>query len=358
MGRRVVVKVGSNVLTLPDGMLDVTQISSLVDQIASLRKKGIEVILISSGAVASGRSVMSDLSEKLDSVSSRQLFSAVGQVRLMSRYMDLFGEHGIVCGQVLTTKESLSTRRQYLNQRNCVLTMLQAGVLPILNENDSISVTELMFTDNDELSGLVASMMDADTLVILSNVDGIYDGDPLASSSSVIREIHHGEDVSGCISSSKSSCGRGGMSSKYRISSKAAGEGIEVVIANGRTPQVLERVLSGDASLNCTRFLSSDHVLSGVKKWVANSEGFAKGTLYLNDGACEALRSGKASSILPVGVTRVEGEFEKEDIVGVFDSHGRKIGVGRIDVDSERARQVLGHKREKALVHYDYLFLD
>jgi len=158
-----------------DGTLDVTRMSALVDQVAELRKAGVEVILISSGAVASGRSEIKP-SKKLDSVEQRQLFSAVGQAKLINRYYELFREHGIPVGQVLTTKESFGTRRHYLNQRNCMMVMLENGVIPIVNENDTISVTELMFTDNDELSGMIASMMDMQALIILSNIDGIYNG--------------------------------------------------------------------------------------------------------------------------------------------------------------------------------------
>ncbi|WP_368155955.1 glutamate 5-kinase, partial [Alistipes onderdonkii] len=194
--RRIVIKVGSNVLTRDDGRPDTTRISALVDQVARLHRAGTEVILVSSGAVASGRSILERRTGKLDSVSARQLFSAVGQVKLLNRYYDLFNEYGIVCGQVLTTKESLSTRRQYLNQRNCMETMLANGVLPIVNENDTISVTELMFTDNDELSGLVAAMMNAEALIILSNIDGIYDGSPADPASQVIRRVKPSEDLS------------------------------------------------------------------------------------------------------------------------------------------------------------------
>ena len=156
---RIAVKVGSNVLTRRDGTLDVTRMSALVDQIAELHKTGVEVILISSGAVASGRSEIRTI-KKLDSVDQRQLFSAVGQAKLINRYYELFRDHAIPVGQVLTTKESFGTRRHYLNQKNCMTVMLENGVIPIVNENDTISVTELMFTDNDELSGLIASMMD------------------------------------------------------------------------------------------------------------------------------------------------------------------------------------------------------
>ena len=219
--RRIVIKVGSNVLTRDDGRPDTTRISALVDQVARLHRAGTEVILVSSGAVASGRSILGQRAGKLDSVSARQLFSAVGQVKLLNRYYDLFNEYGIVCGQVLTTKESLSTRRQYLNQRNCMETMLANGVLPIVNENDTISVTELMFTDNDELSGLVAAMMNAEALIILSNIDGIYDGSPADPASQVIRRVKPSEDLSQYIDPVRSSRGRGGMATKSRVSSRA-----------------------------------------------------------------------------------------------------------------------------------------
>ena len=245
--RRIVIKVGSNVLTRDDGRPDTTRISALVDQVARLHRAGTEVILVSSGAVASGRSILEQRTGKLDSVSARQLFSAVGQVKLLNRYYDLFNEYGIVCGQVLTTKESLSTRRQYLNQRNCMETMLANGVLPIVNENDTISVTELMFTDNDELSGLVAAMMNAEALIILSNIDGIYDGSPADPASQVIRRVKPSEDLSQYIDPVRSSRGRGGMATKSRVSSRAAAEGIEVIIANGRRDGILtDLVLTGE----------------------------------------------------------------------------------------------------------------
>ena len=192
---RIAVKIGSNVLARKDGTLDVTRMSALVDQVAELRKAGVEVILISSGAVASGRSEIKP-SKKLDSVEQRQLFSAVGQAKLINRYYELFREHGIPVGQVLTTKESFGTRRHYLNQRNCMMVMLENGVIPIVNENDTISVTELMFTDNDELSGMIASMMDMQALIILSNIDGIYNGSPSTFGTQVIREVEQGKDLS------------------------------------------------------------------------------------------------------------------------------------------------------------------
>lgn len=272
--RRIVIKVGSNVLTRDDGRPDTTRISALVDQVARLHRAGTEVILVSSGAVASGHSILGQRAGKLDSVSARQLFSAVGQVKLLNRYYDLFNEYGIVCGQVLTTKESLSTRRQYLNQRNCMVTMLANGVLPIVNENDTISVTELMFTDNDELSGLVAAMMNAEALIILSNIDGIYDGSPADPASQVIRRVKPSEDLSQYIDPVRSSRGRGGMATKSRVSSRAAAEGIEVIIANGRRDGILTDLVLAAKDVPCTRF----EPLRGQPRASRNGSPAAKGS--------------------------------------------------------------------------------
>lgn len=356
--KRIVVKIGSNVLTRSDGTLDTTRISSLVDQIASLRRDGVQVVVVSSGAVASGRGELGAGTDKLDPVSSRQLFSAVGQAKLINRYYDLFRDWDMVCGQVLTTRESLSTRRQYLNQKNCMETMLARGVIPIVNENDAISVTELMFTDNDELSGMVSTMMAADALIILSNVDGVYDGDPSDASSALIREIGPGHaDLSGCVQGRRSQFGRGGMLTKSRIARQVAAEGIEVIIANGKRDGILTDIAGERPGTVFTRFTPSERPVSGVKKWIAHSDGFAKGELHLNRGASEALTGTRACSLLAVGVERIEGEFEKDDIVRIIDPEGRQIGVGRVSTDSGRARRVIGQKGAKPLVHYDYLYL-
>lgn len=356
--RRVTIKVGSNVLTRPDKRLDVTRMSSLVDQIVELRRSAFEVILVSSGAVASGRGLITP-ERKLDSVEQRQLYSAVGQSRLISRYYDLFSDSGIIVGQVLTTKESFSTRRNYLNQRNCMRVMLENGVLPIVNENDTVSVTELMFTDNDELSGLVASMMDCDTLVILSNIDGVYDGNPSEVSSRVIEEVAPGEDLSKYITNVKSEFGRGGMLSKSSVASKAAEEGIEVIIANGRRENVLTDILLGRGAVPCTRFSPlRDRKVNDVKKWIAHSQDFAKGVIVVTDFVAESLRSGKVMSILPVGIIGVKGEFEKDDIVKIQDSSGEDLGVGKTGCGSSSVRESMGRHGGKPVVHYDYLFIE
>lgn len=354
---RIAVKVGSNVLTRPDGTLDVTRMSALTDQIAALYKEGVEIILISSGAVASGRSEVRT-PKKLDSVDQRQLFSAVGQAKLINRYYELFREHSIPVGQVLTTKENFGTRRHYLNQKNCMTVMLENGVIPIVNENDTISVTELMFTDNDELSGLIASMMDVQMLIILSNIDGIYNGSPADPKSSVIREISQGKDLSTYIQTSKSSFGRGGMLTKTNIARKVADEGITVIIANGKRDNILIDLLHTPEETVCTRFLPSPTPVSSIKKWIAHSDGFAKGEIHINEQASEVLSSDKAVSILPIGITHIEGEFEKDDIVCIIDFKETPIGVGKANCDSAQAREAMGKHGKKPVVHYDYLYIE
>lgn len=354
---RIAVKIGSNVLTRQDGTLDITRMSALVDQIADLHHQGVGVIMISSGAVASGRSELRE-NKKLDAVSARQLYSAVGQAKLINRYYELFREHGIACGQVLTTKENFSTRRHYLNQKHCMEVMLANGVIPIVNENDTVSVTELMFTDNDELSGLIATMMDMQALVILSNIDGVYDGNPSDEASKVITDIEQQNDVSEFIQEGKSTFGRGGMGTKYRIARKVASEGIAVIIANGKRDNILLDVVKPERTVPYTLFHPAAQATSGVKKWIAHSEGFAKGELHINQGATDALLSARGASLLPVGVTAVNGDFEKDDIVKVISPNGEIIAVGKVGCDSETARQVMGESGARQLIHSDYLYID
>lgn len=354
--RAIAVKVGSNVLTRSDGTLNVTRMSALVDQIAELHRSGVAVVLISSGAVASGRSEIKP-DKKLDAVSARQLYSAVGQAKLINRYYELFREHRISCGQILTTKENFSSRRHYLNQKHCMEVMLANGVIPIVNENDAVSVTELMFTDNDELSGLIAAMMGMDALIILSNVDGIYNGDPAGNGSEVIREITGAErDILSCIQTGKSQFGRGGMLTKCTIARKVADEGIAVIIANGMRDNILLDLLVDDSTVVCTRFRPSPKPVSNIKKWIAHSGGFAKGEVFVNGGARDALLQPKATSVLLVGVTRIEGDFEEDDIVKILDESGRQIGVGCSGYSSDEARKRIGKRAHKPLVHYDYFY--
>ena len=356
--KRIAVKIGSNVLTRKDGTLDITRMSALVDQVAELHHAGMEIVLISSGAVASGRSEVK-VGKKLDSVSARQLYSAVGQAKLINRYYELFREHGLKCGQVLTTKENFGSRTHYLNQKHCMEVMLEHGVIPIVNENDTISVTELMFTDNDELSGLIATMMGMDALIILSNIDGIYNGNPADPASRVIPVVERGKtDLASYVQTGRSSFGRGGMLTKCHIAQKVADEGILVVIANGKRSNILVDLLKDPGTIPCTRFLPAVKPVSSVKKWIAHSEGFAKGEIHINKGAEEALLAPKATSLLLVGVTQVVGDFEKDDIVRIVNEEGKLLGVGCAGYGSEEARALIGSRDLKPLVHYDYLYID
>ena len=253
MRKRIVVKIGSNVLTRKDGKLDVTRMSALVDQVAGLRQQGYEIILVSSGAVACGRRELT-VDHSLDSVEQRQLFSAVGQGKLIGLYYDLFREFGIHVGQVLTMKENFQPGEQYRNQQACMTVMLENNVLPIVNENDTVSVTELMFTDNDELSGLIAQMMQADTLILLSNIDGIFDGHPDDPSSRIIPQVVPGTNLSQYIKEEKSAFGRGGMHSKYTTAIRVQQAGIRVIIANGERDNILVDLIENKQNVPHTEF--------------------------------------------------------------------------------------------------------
>jgi glutamate 5-kinase len=350
--QKMVIKIGTNVLTRPDGRLDVTNISHLVDQIATLKAEGCAIVLISSGAVGAGRELLPQ-ADALDSVVRRQLLSSIGQVRLMELYRQLFAGHQLYCGQILATKEDFRDRQHYLNMRNCVEALLQDKVVPIVNENDAVAITELMFTDNDELAGMVAAMINAEALIILSSVDGLYAGHPDDPNSVLIPEIEaEDESVLAHIAPTKSSFGRGGMATKLRMAQQSAQLGIDVILANGRRPDILPRLLRGQAP--ATR-ISGRRSLSSVKKWIAKHPA-AKGEIHLNAGACAALRDPtKVTSLLPVGVTRITGDFQKGDLLRLLDESGQQLGMGLAAYSAKHARQYCGQQGKKALVHYDYL---
>lgn len=254
--KRITVKVGSAVLTREDGTLDVTRLSAIVDQIAMLHKSGYEVILVSSGAVASGRGELHlGNTQELDSVGQRQLFSAVGQAKLINRYYDFFSEHHLHVGQVLTQKSDFDSEEHRRNMQTCMNVMLDNGVIPIVNENDTVSIAELMFTDNDELSGLIARMMNVDTLIILSNIDGLYDGNPETPGTSLIHEVLPGNRIDQYIQAEKSVVGRGGMQSKCTTAMTVASSGIDVYLARGTRENVLTDLLLSDARVPHTHFV-------------------------------------------------------------------------------------------------------
>lgn len=352
--RRIVIKIGSNVLTQSNGLPDQVRIGKLVDQIAAIKQQGIEVILVSSGAVAAGRSLIS-VSDKYDAIAVRQLLASIGQVKLINIYAHLFEQHKLLCSQVLVTTDDFKGRQHYLNMRNCLEILLQHNVVPIVNENDVVSVTELMFTDNDELAGLIASMLNAQALILLTNVDGIYDGDPNLVGSSVISEVKESDiDFSSFITSGKSQFGRGGMITKSTMSQKTARLGIAVHIANGTKDNILLDVLNNTAVQ--TYFLPTKNA-SEKKKWIAHSEKAATGIVQVNAGAREALTSNKATSLLPVGITDIISDFKKGEIIKLIDNNNELIGLGIAEYGADKAKESMGRKNQKPLVHYDYLYL-
>lgn len=354
--KRIAIKVGSNVITQADGSLNNGRILRIVEDVAILFKQGIEVVLISSGAVAAGRSEVNP-SKKTNIIEAKQIWAAIGQVKLMSSYQFLFGKYGIQAGQVLATKESFRDRRHYLNMKNCISAMLENKVLPIVNENDTVSVEELMFTDNDELSGLISSMMDCNSLIILSNVDGIYTGIPGKEGTELINVIdEETEDLDQYISDSRSGFGRGGMITKCSIARKIASQGIEVFIANGTRDAIITNIIR-KKDIPYTHFIARRKKESGVKKWLAHSGTFARGAVTVNDGAKEALIGERASSLLMVGITKVHGSFKKGDIVSILDEEDNKIGLGKAHYDSKKTEQHLGEKMEKPFIHYHFLVL-
>ena len=356
--KKITVKIGSNVLTKSDGTLNVSQIAHLVDQIAFLRKNGVEIVLVTSGAVAAGRAVLNPV-KKTDTISKRQLWSALGQIKLINRYSDFFGEHGLACAQVLTTKENFSSRVHYLNMKNCFKTLLENKVVPIVNENDTISVTELMFTDNDELSGLIASMVNSEALIILTNVDGVYNANPKSKDAELIERIELNDEKSDeGISTEHSDFGRGGMLTKYRIAKKVAGDGIGVHIANGTTKNVLIDLLNVQADLKHTYFVPNPKLANSVKKWIAYSDDFAKGKVVVNQGAADALNSENAVSLLPRGIIKVSANFKKDDLIKIADEQGNIIGIGKANYSSDKIESEKLLKKQRPTVHYDYLYME
>lgn len=353
--KRLVIKIGSNVLTDKKGLPDGPRMEKLAAEIASLKKSGLEIVLVSSGAVAAGRATI-QVSDKTDLVSARQLLASIGQVQLIGRYAALFQGAGLHCSQVLVTKEDFRDKVHYKNMLSCFETLLPQPIIPVVNENDVISVSELMFTDNDELAGLIAAMIRADALIILTNVNGLYTGNPSDPSSRLIEEVAPTlSDLSGYIQTQKSDFGRGGMLTKSSMARKTARLGITVHVANGKTDDILHNVLAG--KIHHTTFLPL-RKSSGQKRWIAHtSDRYAKGQIQINDGAKAALLGSKASSLLPVGIVKIIGDFNRNDIVQIIDLQKNLVGLGLARYHSDTAKGLIGKHNEPPLVHYDYLYI-
>jgi len=350
----IVIKIGSNVLTMEDGSPDLNRMASLVDQMVFLLEKGIKVVLVTSGAVAFGRKSL-PLNPKTDAISKKQVWAAIGQIELIRHYKELFSNYGHPIAQLMVTKEDFRDRTHYLNMKNCLDGLLKNNVVPVINENDAVAVTELMFTDNDELAGLVAAMIDADSLLLLTNVDGIYKGHPSDPSSELITFVGQKmPDLSQYISTHKSSFGRGGMLTKMTMAKKSANLGIEVLIANGKKDNVL--IAYFNKELNCTYFEPGESK-DNHKKWVAHSDNYSKGEVTINEGAQKALVSDKITSLLPVGILSIKGEFLKGDIIRIVDPAGTRLGLGKAEYNAKTASERIGLSGQKPLIHYDYLYI-
>lgn len=354
MNNRICIKIGSNVLTMENGLPNEELIEKIVIQIAELKSAGKQVILISSGAVASGRSIFKS-QKKLDTVAERQLLSSLGQVKLINIYTELFKKRNHLCAQVLVTRQDFKDRHHYLNMQNCLNALLSNDILPIVNENDVTSVTELMFTDNDELAGLISGMLNVDSLYILTNVDGIYSGDPENENSTLISDFDLAIDKLEIISGNKKSdFGRGGIITKCHTAKRVADMGIPVCIANGKTKNIIISLANGE---NVGTSFRAKKKTSSFKKWIAHSHSNTKGMLIVNDGAKKSLKSNAAVSLLPVGVVKIEGDFKKGDIVKIIDENKIEIGLGQTKYDSEKAKSLVGLKNQKPIIHYDHLYL-
>ncbi len=357
MNKRIVVKIGSQVLCDQDGALNRDILSNLVSQLADLHADGWQVILVSSGAVAAGSGLASERLQRIsDPVTRKQVMAATGQVRLMEIYRELFDLKDLTIAQVLATKSDFQTRRHYLNMRGCIEALLNADIVPIVNENDVVSVTELMFTDNDELAGLLAAMVNAELLCLLSTVPGVYDGDPDDATTQCIKRWddaqHKIEDI---VLRGTSALGRGGMHNKLAIARKVAKLGIEVAIADGTDPHILSKILA-DHTVG-TRFPATGDA-SSAKRWLASADDHATGSVTVNKGAEEALLdSSHLASLLPIGIEAVDGHFKRGDVILILNATGEALGCGRARYDYEEATKVMGQHGQKPLIHYDYLYL-
>ena len=349
---RIVVKLGTGVLTDSRKQPDLGQMEQLVAQMARQRQAGIQVILVTSGAVGSGMGALG-FQKRPGALAELQACAAVGQSRLMATYEKLFARHGLHVGQVLLTHEDLQDHQRHLNARNTLVALLKHGVIPIINENDAISTTELKFGDNDRLSALVAALLPADLLVILTTVDGVIAdfGKPGAHTLATIPRIDAA--VEAMAGGTNSETAVGGMASKIQAAKIVVRSGIPLVIASGRKADVLANILAGSGDGEGTLFVPHASRLPARKRWIAFFH-HPQGRLFVDAGARRALcESGR--SLLPPGVTKFEGEFRAGDVLSICDLAGHEFarGIGAAGADDLRSRR---HPR-KEVVHRDNLVI-
>jgi glutamate 5-kinase len=360
----LVVKVGTTLISSPAKVLDETKMRPIVEDLAALRKRGVKVILVSSGAIGAGMGALG-LKTRPKLLPQKQAAAAIGQGTLMRFYNELFGEFDLRVAQVLLTKDDLDERKKYLNARNTLSTLLQYdSVIPIINENDTVAVDEIKFGDNDTLAAVVASKMQADLLVILSNVDGLYNCDPRKNAApELIEEVHDlSESIRMMCGDASAETSVGGMKSKVEAARIASLSGIAMVLANGEQSHILRKIFEGGARL--TYFHPKAEWLNGRKRWIAFGAA-PHGKIKVDEGARGALIK-KCRSLLPSGVTGVSGKFERGDTISIVDDKNREIARGLTNysaqeilkikgIHTSKISEVLGHKDYDEVVHRDNL---
>jgi glutamate 5-kinase len=353
---RIVAKFGTSLLTGGSDRLDRDIMSSLVSQVAQLHNQGLEVILVSSGAITSGRHKLG-LTRKIGGIPFKQVLASVGQHRLMSLYEQLFSQYDITVAQALLARADLLDRASYLNARNTLLALLELKVLCIVNENDVVAVDEIqeaIFGDNDNLSAMVANLIDADLLLILTDIGGLYTADPHHHPhAQLIPQVEAiDSEIERLAADTPSSLGTGGMITKIEAARLATSSGVTVIIADGREPDIILRLANGEAI--GTRFLPTTSKLESRKRWMLSGLS-TKGKLVVDSGAALALKKQKRS-LLAAGIRDVEGKFQRGDIVNIYDPAGSRVGCGIANYSSADIAVIKGAHSEKiaTLLGYDY----
>jgi glutamate 5-kinase len=354
--KRIVVKLGTGLVTGGGDQLDSDIMSGLAKQVAELHGQGRELIIVSSGAIASGRHKLG-ISRKLKGIPYKQVLAAVGQSRLMGFYDSLFSQYHITVAQALLAKTDLADRAGYLNARNTLLALLEIGVLPIVNENDVVAVDEIKearFGDNDNLSAMVANLVDADLLLILSNIAGLYTADPHRHPEArLIPQVERiDKEIEKLAAGTTSSLAIGGMVTKIEAARLATASGVTVVVADGREAEVILRIASGEAV--GTRFVPTASKLESRKRWMLSGLS-TRGKLVVDSGAVAALK-GRQGSLLAAGIKQVSGGFRQGDIVNIYDPQGARLGCGITNYSSADIEVIKGaHSGEIAtLLGHDY----
>jgi glutamate 5-kinase len=354
--RRVVAKFGTNLLTAGTDRLDLEVMAALVGQVARLLRQGIQVAVVTSGAIAAGRHRLGVANRRRD-VPFRQILAAVGQSHLMHSYDQLFSWHDLVVAQVLLTKGDIADREGYLNVRNTLLGMLEMGVVPIINENDVVSldeVAEAKIGENDHLAALVANLIEADLLVILTNTDGLYTADPAVDPTArlIPRVDRIDEAIERLAGGTRSPRSRGGMKTKLQAARLACASGTDVVIANGYTPHVLNRIVAGEAL--GTRFPATVDRLESRKRWMRSGLA-ARGCIVVDAGAERALRE-QGTSLLPAGVVSASGPFQRGDIVTIANAAGERIAYGIANYSDADINRIKGHRSDRIVDILGYAY--